>query len=169
MKIITVLILICSNLALTPQSAVGQTLVGHIVYWTDADTVQFRAASGKYYRVRLRGIDTPELRQTYGRECRGILRDETQTKTVTAELAGRDYYSRSIAKLSTVGIADLSLFLIEQGCAWEYSAPLSVKSAYQNAEQDARAAQIGLWQETCPTPPWVFRSSGYYSPQDCQP
>jgi endonuclease YncB( thermonuclease family) len=120
-------------------------------------------------RVRFRGIDAPELRQTQGRECRQILIDATKSKTVTISTAGRDRYNRFIAELATATIPDLSLYLIEQGCAWEYSAPLSVKTSYQNAEQTARSNIVGLWADSCATPPWVFRASGYYSAEDCQP
>lgn len=145
-----------------------QTLQGNAVSWLDADTIEFRAFSGRYYRTRLSGIDAPELRQTEGKECRDALRTATAGKTLTAVMTGRDRYDRFIARLSSPTIPDLSLWLIQSGCAWEYSAPLSVKTIYQTAEATARNSSIGLWLDDCPTPPWSFRASGYLRGAACQ-
>lgn len=147
--------------------APAQTLQGNIVGWFDGDTVDFRAKSGKYYRVRLIGIDAPEMRQTFGKECKAFLVAATKSKPVTANLVGRDVYKRYLGEFQLAGIMDLSLHMIANGCAWEYSAPLSVKSAYQSAEQTARNNAIGLWQENNPAPPWVFRSQGLQTMPDC--
>lgn len=138
-----------------------QTIEGNIVKYYDADTVRFRTKSGKYYRVRLQGIDAPERRQTGGLECMELLRSETEAKKTFVMFYGADSYKRMLGVLSTEEIPNLNLFLLQQGCAWEYSAPISLKTAYQNAEADAREAEIGLWAEPCPTEPWAFRASGY--------
>lgn len=139
----------------------GQTLSGNATRWLDADTIDFRASSGKYYRVRFRGIDSPELRQTHGKECRDLLRSETLGKRIYFVRGEQDVYSRYVSKIWSDTIPDFSLWLIQNGCAWEYSAPLSVKSAYQAAEATARDGAIGLWLDECPTEPWAFRASGY--------
>lgn len=141
-----------------------QTVTGNVIKWFDGDTVQFRQSNGKYYRVRLQGIDAPERRQTEGIECTNQLRGFTEKKTVSLTIYGDDTYKRKLGKLSTETIADVNLKMIEIGCAWEYSAPLSVKTAYQNAEQTARFNQIGLWAEENPTTPWAFRSNSYGTP-----
>ena len=138
-----------------------QTEAGNVVKIFDGDTVQFRTKAGKYYRVRLQGIDAPERRQTHGIECTKQLSGFVLKKTVWLEIYGDDSYKRKLGRLSTVDLPDINKTMIEIGCAWEYSAPLSVKSAYQNTEQAARAAQAGLWQDDTPTEPWQFRASGY--------
>lgn len=138
-----------------------QTVQGNVVHIFDGDTVQFRLRSGKYYRVRLQGIDAPELRQTYGTECREILRTAVAGKTVTILFYGADTYKRMLAMMFTATIPNINLYMIEQGCAWEYSAPISLKTAYQTAEATARATPVGLWMDACPTEPWAFRASGY--------
>lgn len=139
----------------------AQTNTGHIAKVFDGDTVSFRKSNGRYYRVRLQGIDAPETRQTYGVECKALLDDITRGKSVTVMFYGSDSYKRMLGVLSTVAIPNINKFLIEEGCAWEYSAPLSLKTEYQNAEQTARSTNRGLWLDACPTEPWSFRASGY--------
>lgn len=135
-----------------------QTITGNAVTFYDGDTVNFRARSGRYYRVRLSGIDAPETRQTHGLVCKQLLKDALFAKTTTLNILGVDVYKRYIGFLSTPEIADVSLYMLVNGCAWEMSAPLSLKTIYQNAEQGARNEQVGLWNEQFPIPPWQFRS-----------
>lgn len=139
----------------------GQTNVGNVVKVFDGDTVTFRKSNGKYYRVRLQGIDSPETRQTYGVECKALLDDITRGKTVTVMFYGSDAYKRMLGMLSTAEIPNINLYMIQQGCAWEYSAPLPMKTTYQTAEATARTALTGLWMDSCPTEPWAFRNHGY--------
>lgn len=149
-------------LALISARAVfPQTVEGNVVRWFDGDTVQFRAKNGKYYRIRLQGIDAPERRQTGGIECTDYLIELTKAKTVTATLFGRDTYKRWLGRLATADFPDINLEMINHGCAWEYSAPLAVKTMYQTKEQEARSENIKLWSDPCPTEPWSFRASGY--------
>lgn len=140
------------------QNVVAQ---GNIVLWYDADTVKFRRKNGSYYRIRLQGIDAPERRQSFGLECRQKLVDATFGKTVFAMFYGFDTYKRTLGMIGTDEIPNINLWLIEQGCAWEYSAPITQKTLYQTAEAAARSSQLNLWSENCPTEPWKFRASGY--------
>ncbi len=148
-------------IALFNSIAPAQTFQGNVVQWYDADSVRFRLLNGRYYKVRLQGIDAPERRQTMGLECRSLLMSATEKKTISIMFYGADSYKRMLGVLITPTISNVNLWLIQQGCAWEYSAPLEVKTLYQTTEATARSNLVGLWQDPCPTEPWAFRSSGY--------
>lgn len=160
MKNFMSLIMLLVLFVLAWTAAPAQTYTGNVVQWLDGDTVQFRAIGGKQYRIRLAGIDAPESHQTQGLICKQLLKDATAGQSVTAELLGVDIYSRYIGRLSTAAKPDVQLYMIQSGCAWEYSSAIERKASYQAAEQTARIAHVGLWLEPFPTPPWIFRRQG---------
>lgn len=137
-----------------------QTMTGNAVSWYDGDTIRFRQSNGKYRRVRIVGIDAPESSQTYGATCKELLKTQTQGITLTLEIVGVDVYRRTLAFVSGRDGVDVGLFMIENGCAWEYSAPLSVRTSYQQAETTARDNAIGLWEDASPIAPVEFRNGG---------
>jgi micrococcal nuclease len=48
------------------------------------------------------------------------------------------------------------LEMIRAGCAWHYR-QYSDDAGYAAAEQDARRARRGLWQDATPVAPWAYR------------
>lgn len=134
-----------------------QNLQGNITRIIDADTVQFRLKSGKYLTARLVGIDAPEKQQDYGKECSEILEDETKGKTLNAVVYDVDQYKRALIRFRSPEIADYSLWLIQNGCAWEYLAPSDVRESYNSAELTAKNNHVGLWQSANPIKPSVWR------------
>ncbi len=134
-----------------------QTLSGNITQVIDADTVQFRLKNGKYARIRLIGIDAPEKQQDFGKECSEILFDEVKGKSLNAVVYDVDQYKRVLAKISSDDVADLSLFLLQNGCAWEYLAPIDLRTAYESAELTAKNNDVGLWINPNPIKPSIWR------------
>jgi hypothetical protein len=56
----------------------------------------------------------------------------------------------------TVDGRDAGLEKIRAGCAWHYR-QYSDDAEYAAAEQDARRARRGFWQDTTPVAPWDYR------------
>lgn len=160
---VAMILLILLSILIVAISTMAQTVEGNVVKVFDGDTVQFRRSNGNYYRVRLQGIDAPETRQTAGVECKQLLYNKVAGKRIVIMFYGADAYKRMLGCLFTMEGEDINLYMIQNGCAWEYSAPVMKKTMYQDAEQTARAAPIGLWLDSCPTEPWAFRASGYKS------
>jgi len=57
---------------------------------------------------------------------------------------------------------DANLEQVKTGMAWHYKQyqreqSASDRAAYADAENEARTARRGLWQEAEPTPPWDWR------------
>lgn len=147
--------------ALCPLHTLADTYPGRVVAIADGDTVTVLDATNTQHKVRLAGIDAPEKHQAYGNVSRQHLASAVFGRTVTVDWTKRDRYGREIGKILVDGV-DANLRQIEAGQAWHYKkyereqSPVD-RAAYAAAEQTARAGRRGLWQETDPIPPWVFR------------
>jgi endonuclease YncB( thermonuclease family) len=123
---------------------------------------------GKKLRIRLLGIDTPELKQHFGYESFLYLSKILNGKSVTI-ISSPDknkpytlgYYKRIIGKVVMNG-KDINLEMVRNGMAWHFkkykkSQPIDERHSYNEAENKARKKNIGLWSGQNPLPPWKWR------------
>ncbi|MCS6911061.1 MAG: thermonuclease family protein, partial [Anaerolineales bacterium] len=101
-------------------------------------------------RVRLWGIDAPELSQPYGIAARACLASLTRGPITIAPVS-RDVYGRTVARVMA-GDVDVSRALVARGCAWATAAE------YAPIQARAAAERVGLWALPAPVPPWVWRN-----------
>jgi len=112
----------------------------------DGDT--FSCRDGR--RVRLLGIDTPELAQGEpGRQAHAALRrllPKGTTVRLERDVAPRDRFGRELAYVWT-GTRLVNEALVREGWAMLYTLPPNVKYAarLERAQKEARAARAGLW------------------------
>jgi micrococcal nuclease len=121
-----------------------------VVRIVDGDTIVVRYA-GRNDRVRLIGIDTPEVGQCYsaeaavaarrfagGRAVR-LLGDKTQSK--------RDRFGRLLAYVMLPDSRDLGreLLRIGMGVVYVFDTSFSRLGMYRAAELQARATSLGVW------------------------
>jgi endonuclease YncB( thermonuclease family) len=147
-----------------PQAQTQQTIQGRVVGIADGDTITVLDATNTQHRIRLQGIDAPESRQAFGTRSRQNLSDLVFNRQVTVEYNSRDRYQRVLGKILVEG-RDANLEQVRAGMAWmyrQYADQLSAsdRTAYEQAETEARAARRGLWADENPTPPWDFRRAG---------
>lgn len=121
----------------------------------DGDTIDVRRiGSRKKYRIRLLGIDTPEVYG--GKECGGeaasdrmkiLARGFVWIKTDPSQ-PRRDRYNRLLAYV-TKGRKDLNKRMISLGLAKVYvvGERFSAYQPYKRAQEKARAAGRGSWGE----------------------
>lgn len=128
------------------QVMTGQALV------LDGDTILLDLE-----KIRLIGLDAPELRQTCVRDgvewpCGVAARDALATRiegvTLTCDLSGRLSYGRALA-VCRAGRVDIGAWLVEQGLAVTDS---RFPTTYHPAEDRARLARRGVWAGTFQTP-----------------
>jgi len=157
----------CALLLATPTSAAQ--LVGKVVKVVDGDTIHV-LRDKTLFKIRLGGVDAPESGQPFGQTSRKYLASLVAGKEVMIETLKRDRYDRIIGKVwvqprdcSSCGkTLDANHAQILAGMGWwyEYYAKDQTpedRGRYASAEQEARARQIGLWQEPSPVPPWDWR------------
>jgi endonuclease YncB( thermonuclease family) len=110
----------------------------------DGDTLRLGAD-----RIRLVGLDAPELDQTCldasgttwpcGRASSDRLRELIDDEELTCDTEGRDRYGRYLGRC-TVGGTDLGAVLVAEGLA------VSDHPSYAREEVIAREGQLGIWQ-----------------------
>lgn len=154
-----ILLLVATLLA--ANSAPADTLSGRVVAIADGDTVTVLNASNTQFKIRLMGIDAPEKKQAFGNRSKQSLSSLVFNKQVTVEYNKKDRYGRTVGKIIVDGI-DANLEQVKVGLAWHYKQYQREQSeedrlAYSEAEDKARNARRGLWQEIEPTPPWEYR------------
>jgi endonuclease YncB( thermonuclease family) len=141
--------------------AAGDPFEAHVTAVVDGDTVRVRDTQGLTHRLRLAGIDAPEKAQPYSRQATQHLHRLLQNQNVVVEPEKTDRYGRTIAKVK-LGQVDAGVAQLQAGLAWHYKAYEAEQSPadrllYAQAEDEARSARRGLWQDPQPVPPWDFR------------
>ena len=131
-------------------------IAGHALA-VDGDTLRIGGQ-----RVRLTGIDAPELDQTCrdgssnewrcGEAARTFLVALLKGRDATCARSGRDVYGRTLATCTIEG-RDVGAQLVAAG--WALS-----DIGYPREEADARAAQLGIWSGSVVLPADWRRSHG---------
>lgn len=146
-----------------PAVAYSRLLEGKVVSVHDGDTITLLDATQRQHKIRLAGIDAPELSQAFGRVSRQHLADQVAGRTVVIEWSKRDKYQRLVGKV-LLNSRDINITQIEAGLAWHYKKYATEQSPedrqhYARAEEQARAARLGLWQDGRSVPPWEYRKT----------
>lgn len=145
-------------LVMSPAASLAFHATLHTVF--DGDTIDVLDESGRRIRVRLSGIDAPEIGQPFGRSSGDALRRLLSSGELDVEPHSIDRYQRVLARV-TCGGHDVSFEQIRSGSAWFYpwtdSISQSDRVVYALEEQAAKSAHRGLWIDRDPTPPWQFR------------
>jgi endonuclease YncB( thermonuclease family) len=113
-------------------------------------------AEKEQVKVRLWGIDAPELKQDFGRASREALSDLVAGKTVTVEVKSKDRYGRNVGVV-TLDDVDANLAQVANGWAWWYREYAKRAEHLERAETAARGAKKGLWRGEDPVAPWDWR------------
>ena len=124
-------------------AGVTQVLPGVVVGIVDGDTADVRLESGMI-RIRLHGIDAPEMGQPYGSTARTGLSDLVYGKNVLVEPYEQDRYDRLVARI-WFGERDINAEMIKSGFAWVYRR-YAEDPRYCAYEKGARDLRQGLWQ-----------------------
>lgn len=156
-------VVVCGALVLLLGSSVSyaETLIGRVVGVHDGDTVTVLDQFNKQHKIRLAGIDAPELGQAFGRASRNHLAKLITGKPVTIEWHKRDKYRRIVGKVRQAK-ADAGLEQIRAGWAWHYKRyeqeqPEEDRTGYAGAQVTARGMRFGLWADDRAVAPWDYR------------
>ena len=131
--------------------------VWRVVSVHDGDTLRAIDEAKVEHKIRLHGIDAPEIGQPFGNVSREGLTALAKGKAVAVHVEDRDRYGRTVARLEIDG-RDINRQMVADGLAWHYTR-YSDDARLAAAEREARAARRGLWRDAAPVAPWDWRAS----------
>jgi micrococcal nuclease len=120
----------------------------------DGDTITVR--TDETIKIRLDGIDSPELKQPFGQASKQALSGLVFGQTVTIKPGKKDRYGRLLARVE-IGGKDASLTMVETGMAHWYEQYAKNDTQLQSAQAQAKTARRGLWSDPSVIAPWEFR------------
>ena len=121
----------------------------------DGDTVDLADAEQRLHRVRIVGMDAPELGQPYGRTAKSALAELILHKEIQVLPAGVDKYGRELAQLrydTSFGQLDVAETMISNGHAFSWG------GAHYKAQEYAAENRLGIWSDLrYQERPWLYR------------
>jgi endonuclease YncB( thermonuclease family) len=139
-----------------PALAAGGVWTGRGVAVSDGDTIRVLRGRAQE-RVRLHGVDCPELGQAFGQRARQRTAELVMGRDVRVRVLDRDRYGRLVAEIILPDGESLNRKLVAEGLAWWYREYARRDAGLRLLEEQARAARRGLWADASPVPPWVWR------------
>lgn len=139
-------------LILTVFAAQAWAFTGAVERVHDGDTL---TVDGK--RVRLYGIDAPELDQPGGEASRDFLALLVKDKRVEIIPKDRDDYGRVVGAILTPDGREVNAMMVRAGHAWVYRKYCRDCAQLRRDESLARREGLGLWGAPRPVAPWKWR------------
>jgi endonuclease YncB( thermonuclease family) len=129
---------------------------GVVTHVSDGDTLWVQPVhGGEAQKIRLLGIDAPEICQTWGPQARDALHALLQGQTVEVQGHHRDSYGRTLAQLTRQG-HDVGAWMVMQGHAWSYRYKRQA-GLYDAQQIQAQSHRQGLFADGRAVPPRTFR------------
>jgi len=148
----TLVIAVCAAHAASTKSD-WQGTVSHV---TDGDTLWVRPqGGGEPRKIRVQGIDAPEICQLYGEAARSALTAHVLGQRVQVDVQRVDQYGRLLALITLQG-QDIGAWMVSQGHAWSYRYRRD-GGPYAAQESQARLQGRGLFASAEPERPRDFR------------
>ncbi|EIJ6626548.1 thermonuclease family protein [Campylobacter upsaliensis] len=143
------------------QKNLEKELTGKVSRVIDGDTIELLAKTSKTnpynhiakLKIRLYGIDAPELKQAYGKEAKEFLSALVLKQEVSLIIENKDKYDRFVGTLFLKG-QDINKEMVKNGYAHAYE---SFSKKYLAEQADAKMFKLGLWQDEKAVKPSEFR------------
>ncbi len=150
-------LLVVAFATLLPLPALARpfTFSGSVISVHDGDTISVVSRT-HVEKVRLAGIDCPELRQAFGPRAKQFTSRLAFGQMVMVRVRDIDPQGRKIGDVTLPDGRSLSRELVAAGFAWR-STKSSKNKELARLERDARRMKRGLWADAHPEPPWEFR------------
>lgn len=131
------------------------TYVATCVRVIDGDTITVADENQNLHRIRIVGMDAPELAQPYGPAAKAALAELILRKEVHVLPAGVDKYDRELAELrydTSFGQLDVAETMISNGQAFSWG------GAHYKAQDYAAENRLGVWADLLyQERPWLYR------------
>jgi endonuclease YncB( thermonuclease family) len=138
------------------SASAAETFYGRVVGVIDGDTIRI-TRNLKSVKVRLYGVDCPEIKQAGGKEARALVRRLAFGRVLLIESKGKDRYKRIIGRVYLLSGNTLSRELVKAGKCWWYRKYAPDDQYLKELEKEAKADKRGIWADPNPIPPWKWR------------
>jgi micrococcal nuclease len=129
---------------------------GVVTHVSDGDTLWVQPLSRhKVVKVRILGIDAPEICQVWGEQSLHALQSVTIGREVLVQGSHTDAYGRLLAHIFLQG-HDVGAWLVLHGHAWSYVFK-SHRGLYDAEQMAAQSMQAGLFGNSNAMEPRFFR------------
>jgi len=133
----------------------------------DSGTAYIKVQDGDTFtlngeKIRLWGIDAPELLQPFGFKCRDDLTKILAEVTIGEITRKGKSYQRTVADVKTAynpgGYSDrIAVMILNNGCAMVDPRYAPNDRQLFQAQNNAILNGVGIWAEEDPEPPWEYR------------
>ena len=152
-------VLLCVCMFSVDATVQASSLFGRVIEVSSGDVITIFNLN-RPVRVKLLGVDAPELAQPFGDVARKHLSDLVYDKSVIVEYSGIAADSSLRGRVLLNG-TDIGAQMIRDGAAWfdlsnQNRLSTDEREIYQQSEQAARSERRGLWQTENPVAPWEF-------------
>lgn len=130
----------------------------------DGDTCLGIRPDGSRIKVRISGIDAPEVGQDFSDDSVRFVESLVKDQYIDVECDGASY-ARQTCFLAKDGL-DLNAEIVRMGYAWDF--PRHSNGKYAGAEAEARGNKRGLWAGTNVVSPFCHRKMTPYSEKMCK-
>jgi micrococcal nuclease len=130
--------------------------VGNVIQVIDGDTVRVQpAGGGRPRKIRINGIDAPELCQAGGRRAQQALQARLLHQVVHVTTRTTDDYGRGVGRITVDG-DDVGRWMVAQGQAWSYRFRQD-DGPYAAEQAAAQRQRRGVFAQAHPERPRDFR------------
>ena len=152
MALFIAILFFCSFAYCFAQAGNYHGICAHVI---DGDTVDIVDENQSLHRIRITGMDAPELSQPYGLQAKKVLKDLILNHEVLVLPMGIDKYNRELACLrinATIGQIDVAEAMINKGAAFDWG------GKYYKAQAYAQEFRLGVWSDKkYQERPWLYR------------
>lgn len=129
---------------------------GIVTHVSDGDTLWVQPLSRhRVVKVRILGIDAPEICQLWGEQSLRALQSITMGRDVQVHGSHTDSYGRLLAHIFLQG-HDVGAWMVLHGHAWSYAFK-SHRGLYDAEQMAAQSMQAGLFGNSSALQPRIFR------------
>lgn len=143
----------CDRVGAAPTMQIQSGVVTRVV---DGDTVWVKTSlAAQPLKVRISGIDAPEICQAGGSDARDALKQRVLGQHVTISFKQHDSYGRALASVAWQG-EDIGRWMVVNGYAWSYRFRRSA-GPYAAEQSEAMQLRRGIFSMGRAQNPRTFR------------
>ena len=153
--------LLAITVLLSVIAKAADDISGRVVAVADGDTLTVLDASRQQHKIRLGGIDAPEKAMPFGQVSKQKLVEICFQKQAEVNVMNVDRYGREVAHVYCDGVY-ANREMVKSGYAWVYRTYDKGFESFYVLQRQAKAAELGLWADPNPTPPWQWRHANLH-------